>query len=81
MPTPRPETPETVALQMFRAIEREARAAGGRRIAAAVAPEVKAWLDLADIPWRTALDDRIGPRWTIEAAPGAPRERIDVRAL
>ncbi|MDX2237247.1 MAG: ribonuclease E/G [Hyphomonadaceae bacterium] len=74
-------TPETVALQMFRAIEREARAAGGRRIAAAVAPEVKAWLDLAEIPWRTALDDRIGPRWTIEAAAGAPRERIDVRAL
>ncbi|MBI1250222.1 MAG: hypothetical protein GC189_01970 [Alphaproteobacteria bacterium] len=73
-------TPESAALDMIRAIEREARANGGRRIVASVAKEVKAWLDATDIPWRTALDDRIGQRWEIAASPAASRSRADVRA-
>ncbi|HYD86841.1 MAG TPA: ribonuclease E/G [Vitreimonas sp.] len=71
---------ETVALMAFRAIEREARAQTGRQIACTVSPDVKAWLDAAEIDWRTELSNRIGMRWTLESAPG-PRDRIDARAL
>jgi Ribonuclease G/E len=72
---------ETVALAALRAIEREANAAAGRRIIAALAPDIIAWLEAADLPWREALAGRIGPRFAIEAQPGAPRDRIDVRAV
>lgn len=71
---------ESVALIALRAIEREARAQTGRQIACTVAPEVKAWLDAAEIDWRAELSGRIGMRWTLDAAPG-PRDRIDARAL
>lgn len=71
---------ETVALMALRAIEREGRAQAGRQIACTVSPEVKAWLDAAEIDWRSALSGRIGMRWTIDAQPG-PRGRIDARAL
>lgn len=71
---------ESVALMALRAIEREARAVSGRQIACTLAPEVKAWLDAAEIDWRADLSNRIGMRWTIDAAPG-PREKIDARAL
>lgn len=71
---------ETVALMALRGIEREARAQTGRQIACTVAPEVKAWLDAAEFDWRGELNNRIGMRWTLDAAPGA-REKIDARAL
>jgi ribonuclease E len=71
---------ETVALMALRAVEREARAQTGRQIACTVAPEVKAWLDAGEIDWRSELSNRIGMRWTIDAAP-SPREKIDARAL
>jgi len=71
---------ETLALMALRAIEREARAVTGRQIACTVAPEVKAWLDAAEFGWRAELSNRIGMRWTLDAAPG-PRDRIDARAL
>jgi Ribonuclease G/E len=71
---------ETVALMALRAIEREARAQTGRQIACTVAPEVKAWLDGAPFDWRADLNNRIGMRWALDAAPGA-REKIDARAL
>jgi Ribonuclease G/E len=75
---------ETAALMALRAIEREARAQTGRQIACTVAIEVKAWLDSAEIDWRTALSGRIGMRWTLDAAPREtfwPRDKIDARAL
>lgn len=75
---------ETVALATLRAIEREARAQTGRQIACTVGAEVKAWLDAAEIDWRAQLSNRIGMRWTIDAAANGacwPRERIDARAL
>ncbi|MGE0595256.1 MAG: ribonuclease E/G [Hyphomonadaceae bacterium] len=71
---------ETLALTALRAIEREARAQTGRQIACTVAPDVKAWLDAAEIDWRSDLSGRIGMRWAIDAAAG-PREKIDARAL
>jgi Ribonuclease G/E len=77
-------TIETVALMGLRAIEREARAQTGRQIACTVAPEVKAWLDAGEIDWRSELSNRIGMRWSIDAAPREaswPREKIDARAL
>lgn len=70
---------ESLALMALRAIEREARAQPGRQIACTVAPEVKAWLDAAEIDWRSELSGRIGMRWAIDSAP-APRDRIDARA-
>ena len=69
------------ALQALRAIEREGRASTGRKIAAQLAPDVFAWLEAAPVPWRAALTNIIGPRFTVEAKPGAPRARVDVRAL
>lgn len=75
---------ETVALAALRAIEREARAQTGRQIACTLAPEVKAWLDAAEIDWRGQLSNRIGMRWTIDAGVNGavwPRERIDARTL
>jgi Ribonuclease G/E len=71
---------ESVALMALRAIEREARAQTGRQIACTVAAEVKAWLDAAEIDWRAQLSNRIGMRWTLDAALW-PRDRIDARAL
>jgi ribonuclease E len=71
---------ETVALMALRAIEREGRAQTGRQIACTVSPEVKAWLDAAEIDWRAQLSNSIGMRWTLDAQPG-PRDRIDARAL
>lgn len=72
---------ESVALMALRAVEREGRAATSRRIAALVAPEVLAWLEASELPWRAALTGRIGPRFTLEAKAGAARTLIDVRAL
>lgn len=71
---------ESVALAALRAIEREARVSSGRQIVCSVAPEVKAWLEAAEFDWRGEMQNRIGVRWSIEAAPGTPRERIDARA-
>lgn len=75
---------ETAALMALRAIEREARAHGGRQIACTVAPEVKGWLDQSETDWRGALSSRFGMRWSLDAAAPAtfwPRDKIDVRAL
>ncbi len=71
---------ETIALMALRAIEREARAQTGRQIACTVAPDVIGWLHSAEFDWRGDLNNRIGMRWTLDAAPGA-REKIDARAL
>lgn len=70
---------ETLALSALRSIEREARVVTGRQIACTVSTEVKAWLDAAEFGWRADLNNRIGMRWTLDAAPG-PRDKIDVRA-
>ncbi|MBI3438240.1 MAG: ribonuclease E/G [Proteobacteria bacterium] len=73
-------SPESVALMALRALEREARAQTGRQIACTVAPEVKAWLDGVEFDWRGDLNNRIGMRWRLDAAPGS-REKVDARAL
>jgi Ribonuclease G/E len=75
---------ETVALSALRAIEREGRAQPGRQIACTISPEAKAWLDAGEIDWRADLSNRIGMRWTLDAAPAGafwPRDKIDARAL
>jgi Ribonuclease G/E len=72
---------ETCALEALRAIEREGEAWRGRRILAALNPEVHAWLDRAEIPWRPALTARIGPRFEVEARAGVTRDRYDVRGV
>jgi Ribonuclease G/E len=74
---------ETAALAALRAVETESRAQPGRQIVCTLAPEVKTWLDSGRIEWRTALSNRIGMLWKIEAAKEGswPRDKIDVRAL
>ncbi|MEQ1617470.1 MAG: ribonuclease E/G [Terricaulis sp.] len=75
---------ETVALMALRAIEREGRAQSGRQIACTISLEAKAWLDAGEIDWRADLSNRIGMRWTLDAAPAGaiwPRDKIDARAL
>jgi Ribonuclease G/E len=74
-------TVETAALFVLRAVEREARTARGRLVAARVAPEVMAWLDAAPIDWRDQLSSRIGLNWTIKAQGGQSRDRLDVCAV
>jgi len=74
-------TVETAALEILRAVEREARTARGRLVNAFVAPEVMAWLDSAIVPWREQLSSRVGLLWSIKAAPGQPRDKLDVRAV
>jgi Ribonuclease G/E len=76
---------ETVALEALRAIEREVAASRGRKVVAALAPDVADWLAGNHIGWRDALMARIGAHWEIEIAPpnafGAAREKMDVRAV
>lgn len=72
---------ETVALEALRAIERETAASGGRKVVASLAQDVADWLAANHIAWREALAGRVGVHWDIEAAPHAPREKMDVRAV
>lgn len=58
-------TAETDALACLRAMEREAAHARGRVVSARLAPRVRAWLEGEHIPWRAALNGRIGPRWEL----------------
>ncbi len=60
---------ERAALETLRAIETTGWQDRGSRLVARVSPEVEAWLDHDHIGWRQALGDRIGQRWTLEAAP------------
>lgn len=72
---------ETVALSALRGIEREARGARGRMVAAWVSEEVSAWLARAPISWRQALEARIGTRFEIRSRPGARRDQWDVELV
>lgn len=72
---------ETLALQLLRALEREASLSRGRPVAARVHPEISKWLQGSDIGWRDALTKRIGARFTIESAPELDRARLDVHWL
>ena len=68
-------TPESVALALLRAADRQARAAPGRPIVARAAPEVTAWLT-AHVPG-LALERRGLARLRWETGAG-PREAFDV---
>ena len=71
------KTAETLALEGLRAIEREHGSARGRKVVARLPPAAAAWLDQNLIPWRAALEARIGVLWDIEAGGAA----IDVRVV
>ena len=71
------KTPETIALEALRAIERENASVRGRKIVATLPQAAIDWLDQMTIPWRTALEARIGVLWEIEAG-GA---KTEVRAV
>lgn len=72
---------ETAALDVLRAVEREAAAYGGRRILARAPQAAVRWLE-TDLPqWRDALQSRIGPRFELQPAPDMPLGKCDVQAL
>jgi Ribonuclease G/E len=70
---------ETIALAALRAIEREASARGGLRVRGAIAVQAYNWLAGDHIPWRAALDRRIGARW--ELVPSPSESAFQVQAL
>ena len=67
----------TLALRLIRAIEAEAAAYPGSRLAATAAPAIAA----AAGPLAERLAGRIGARFSIEPASGFARDRLEVRAL
>lgn len=71
---------ETAALDLLRAIEREASAYGGRRIMARAPLAALDWLNPGLPQWRDALQSRIGPRFEVQAA-DLPLGKFDVHAL
>lgn len=60
-------TIETQSLRALRQLEREALANRGAQFTLYVSTDIKAWLDETDINWKEALQDRIGPRYTLTA--------------
>jgi Ribonuclease G/E len=71
---------EREALDVLRAIEREACERRGARIGARLSPAAAGWLRSDRIGWREALAARIGERWIIEDTP-APEGRWRVWSL
>ncbi|ATQ43527.1 ribonuclease E/G [Caulobacter mirabilis] len=69
-------TPQTMALRLVRALEREGRALPGGRLTATCAPAVLAAFE----PRRAALTDRLGARFVVEAREGFPVDQLDVVA-
>lgn len=66
---------EREALDTLRLLESAGWSSPGRMLRARVAPDAFAWLQRDSFGWQAALADRIGARWTLEAAqrsPGAP---------
>jgi hypothetical protein len=72
---------ETVALEALRAVEREAANSRGRKVIAGMTQDIADWLEAGEIPWRLALNERVGVRWEIEVLKTGARDRLDVRAV
>jgi Ribonuclease G/E len=70
---------ETRALTALRRLQGEARASGGKRLTLRVPNDVEAWLADESIDWRAALNDRIGPRFVIEAVADFDACKVDVK--
>ena len=70
---------ETCALAALRRLQAEGLAERSRRLSLRVSEPVAAWLETSGIDWRTALQDRIGPRFSVEAVSGRDRDYVDVR--
>lgn len=69
---------ETCAIAALRRLEAEGRADRRRRLTLAVSPEVSDWLNAAQIDWRGALTERLGPRFEIESRADWSRDRCEV---
>jgi len=71
---------ETRALAALRRLEGEGRARGGKRLSLQIPEDVKAWLEAESIDWRSAMTDRIGPRFELEAKENFRFDQVDVRS-
>ncbi|MES2033672.1 MAG: ribonuclease E/G [Pseudomonadota bacterium] len=67
---------KSAALRLVRELEREGRAGPGAKLSAACNPAVLAAFE----PWRAALADKLGARFTLEARDGWPNDRLEVVA-
>ncbi len=75
------KSPETVALEGLRALERTAASDRGAGLMLRVSPDVADWLKSAPFDWREALLTRGVARADVEAVPDADREMVDVRRI
>lgn len=66
----------SAVLRLLRELEREGRAVPGGRLSAACAPAVLKAFE----PWRAALTERLGARFSVEARDGWPNDRLEVVA-
>ena len=60
---------ETHALAALRRLEAEGRGDRRRSLVLRAAPDVAAWLEGAPFYWRTAMTERLGPRFNLDSAP------------
>lgn len=79
--TGRQPTPESVALEILRQVEREARANPGRELMVRAAPAVAAWLAAHDCDLRNGLARCGAGRVQFAADDTKAREAFDVRAV
>ena len=75
----RQPSPESVALELLRQVEREARAHPGRALVARAAPQVTDWLDQHADAVRAALARRGAGRLSWDADPSKHTDRFDVQ--
>ncbi|MBI1330385.1 MAG: Rne/Rng family ribonuclease [Alphaproteobacteria bacterium] len=76
--TGRKRTRESVALDVIRRVEREARAVPGRVVKVRAAPDVVAWIETHEDDVRTQLARRGAPQVTFEPRSEYAREGFDV---
>lgn len=77
----RVRTPESVAFEVIRRVEREARAAPGKAILVRAAPEIVKWLEMHGEEVRGGLARRGAARVQLEARAEFAREGFDVGTL
>ena len=75
------ESVETLALGALRLLETEGISNRSSKLELRASKDIAAWLDADIIEWRSALTDRIGPRFTLESRQDEPRDYAGVVAV
>ena len=72
------ESDETLSLKALRMLESEAQSNRAARLVLRAPRSVTNWLEAGSIDWRSALTDRIGPRFALESRQEAARDYAEV---